>query len=291
MSIFELFEDILKREGVTMLKQLLQNVSATIAISVLAASQALAATPVETEVLAVDEAYRVAKLHQDLTSLDKILADPFNETNQNGNSRNKAQTLELWKEFSIASLTTDTSEVRVTGDTAVVLGTQTENGSERMLFTRVYQRVPGGWRLLSSIQFRNPRTAQAAPAAAAAADVMAVEEAFRLAKLRQDTASLGRILADAFIGTNQNGNTRNKAQMLELWKSFSVSSLITDTSEVRLSGDTAMALGTQTENGTEHMLFTRIYVKRLNKWELLSSMQFRNPKMPDGSVVADASLR
>jgi len=105
----------------------------------------------------VDESYRVAKLRQDITTLERILADAFNETNQNGISRNKAESLELWKTFSIESLTTDTSEVRVTGDTAVVLGKQTENGYEHMLFTRIYIKRDADWKLLASMQFRDPK--------------------------------------------------------------------------------------------------------------------------------------
>jgi Domain of unknown function (DUF4440) len=125
--------------------------------AILAAVGPLAASPdARDEVMKADEAYRLAKLHQDTSELQRILADAFNETNQNGNSRNKKQTIELWKWFSITSLTTDTSEVRVAGDTAMVTGTQTENGSEHMLFTRVYVRGPGGWHLLASMQFRDP---------------------------------------------------------------------------------------------------------------------------------------
>jgi hypothetical protein len=138
-------------------RQLVPRIAATVALSFFAAGQAPAASPrVEDDVMQIDEAYRIAKLHQDTRALDRILADAFNETNQNGNSRNKAQSIELWKSFSIESLTTDTSEVRVTADTAIVTGTQTENGSERMLFTRVCVRRPGGWQLLESMQFRNP---------------------------------------------------------------------------------------------------------------------------------------
>ena len=103
----------------------------------------------------VDEAYRVAKLKQDTGALGRLLAEGFNETNQNGNSRNKAETIELWKSFSVNSLYTDTAEVRITGDTAVVMGTQTENDDEHMLFNRVYVRSGYGWQLLSSMQFRN----------------------------------------------------------------------------------------------------------------------------------------
>ena len=108
----------------------------------------------------VDEAFRIAKLKNDTAALSRLLAENFYETNQNGNSRNKAKTIELWTSFPIQSLTTDTSEVRVTGDTAVVTGSQTEvnaGGTDRMLFMRIYGKGPGGWQLLSAMQFRDPR--------------------------------------------------------------------------------------------------------------------------------------
>lgn len=251
------------------------------AVSVLAVQFAAAATPVETEVLAADEAYRVAKLHQDIPALQRILAEQFNETNQNGNSRNKAQTLELWQGFSIRSLTTDSAEVRLTGDTATVMGTQTEDGSEHMLFSRVYQKRPDGWKLLASAQFRNPHPAGGV---SSIQEVRAVEEAFRLAKLGRDVPALEPILAEQFTQVNQNGNSRDKAQTLELWKTFSIASLTTDSSDIRISGETAVVLGTQTENGNERMLFTRVYVKRNGSWRLLSSIQFRDPRLPGSTV-------
>ena len=108
-------------------------------------------------VIKVDEDYRVAKVNNDTATLGRILARDFYETNQNGNTRDYAQTIELWKTFRVTSLTTDSFDVSVTGDTAVVRGSMTEGGTERMLFTRVYIRGVNGWRLLSSMQFRNPR--------------------------------------------------------------------------------------------------------------------------------------
>jgi hypothetical protein len=62
-----------------------------------------------------------------------------------------------------------------------------------------------------------------------------------------------------------------------LWRTFSISSLTTDTHRVRFAGDTAMVTGTQTEDGTERMLFTRVYVKGSTGWQLLSSMQYLDP--------------
>src|SRR5207244_4297127 len=93
-------------------------------------------------------------------SLDRILDNSFIETNQNGNSRTKAETVELFRSFPIRSLMTDSSMIRVSDNAAVVNGSQTEvndTGTDRMLFTRVYIRSGDRWRLLASSQFRNPK--------------------------------------------------------------------------------------------------------------------------------------
>ncbi len=111
--------------------------------------------------------------------------------------------------------------------------------------------------------------------------VMKVDEEFRVAKLKNDTAALNRILADNFYETNQNGNSRNKAQCIELFTSFPIRSLTTDEARVRITGNTAVVTGSQTEvnqSGVDRMLFMRVYVNGPNNWQLLASMQFRNPK-------------
>jgi hypothetical protein len=113
----------------------------------------------EAQVLKAEEEFRFAKLTNDTRTLTRVLADGFSETNQNGNTRDKAQMIELFEGFPIKLLTIDSARLRVTGDTAVVTGTQTEVnscGTDRMLFTRVYIRERGGWRLLASTQFRDP---------------------------------------------------------------------------------------------------------------------------------------
>jgi hypothetical protein len=273
------------------LKQtLLRNAAAAVLIilsacAVVASAQSEASHNVLQEVKKIDEAYRVAKLKRDTEMLDRILADAFYETNQNGNSRDKAQMIELWKSFSISSLTTDSQEFRIANDRATVTGRQTEDGTERMLFMRVYMKGSSGWQLLASMQFRDPNPAVIAPQSTGRPrlsqsvedDVLKVDEAYRVAKLKRDTQTLDRILADAFYETNQNGNSRDKAQMIELWKSFSISSLTTDSEEVRIANDTATVTGRQTEDGTDRMLFMRIYAKGSSGWQLLSSMQFRDP--------------
>ena len=119
---------------------------------------------------------------------------------------------------------------------------------------------------------------------AVAAQIQDIEEQFRIAKLRNDVRSLDRILDGAFIETNQNGNTRIKQQTIDLFRSFSIQSLTTDSSDVRVSGNTAVVTGSQTEvngTGTDRMLFTRVYIRRGDRWRLLTSSQFRNPKLSE----------
>ena len=125
----------------------------------------------------------------------------------------------------------------------------------------------------------SPSRAQATSDAVVGQAVINVDEQFRLAKLHNDTATLDRILAKDFYEMNQNGNGRNKAEFIELFKSFSISSLTTDSFQVRIAGDTVSVTGTQNENRVEPMLFLRVYVKGANGWQLFSSLQARNPKV------------
>jgi Domain of unknown function (DUF4440) len=115
---------------------------------------------VEAQIRDIEEQFRVAKLKNDVQSLDRILDTSFVETNQNGNSRTKNEAIELFRSFSIQSLKTDNSTIRLSDNAAVVTGSQIEvndTGTDRMLFTRVYIRVGDRWRLLASSQFRNPK--------------------------------------------------------------------------------------------------------------------------------------
>ena len=115
------------------------------------------------------------------------------------------------------------------------------------------------------------------------AQISDIEEQFRVAKLRNDVRRLDGILDENFVETNQNGNSRTKNQTIELFRSFPIQSLTTDSSAVRVAGNAALVTGSQTEvngTGTDRMLFTRVYVKTGDRWRLLASSQFRNPKLP-----------
>jgi ketosteroid isomerase-like protein len=128
------------------------------ALVVAPVSQSL--TSPQAAVMKVDEAYRLAKLANDTNTLARVFTDDFYEMNQNGNGRTKAEAIALWRDFRIASLKTDRADVRISGNTAIVTGEQTEEndtGVDRKLFMRTYVKTGSAWRLLASMQFRNPR--------------------------------------------------------------------------------------------------------------------------------------
>lgn len=114
-----------------------------------------------------------------------------------------------------------------------------------------------------------------------AADVLKVDGEFQRAKLANDVTTLERILDDDYVGTNQNGNTRNKQQCLELWASFPISSLVTESATVSFSEENRIAVvsGEQTEvnaTGTDAMRFKRVYVRTpTGEWRLRSATQAR----------------
>jgi hypothetical protein len=133
----------------------------------------------------------------------------------------------------------------------------------------------------SPIIRRSAAPTQGAQLDAAETAVVQVDEEYRLAKLRNDTRTLRRLLADDFYEMNQNGNGLNKSQTVALWETFPITSLTTDRGEIRVTVSTAVVSGAQTElngGGTDRMLFMRTYIRRGGRWQLLASMQFRNPR-------------
>ena len=107
-------------------------------------------------VLKVEDAFRQAKLKNDVKALGEILASYYNGVNQWGAARDKSSLLELFQTFRIDSLVNLEAKARVSGDSAIVEGTMSESGPggdfQNLLFTRVYVKREGRWQLWSSYQ-------------------------------------------------------------------------------------------------------------------------------------------
>jgi hypothetical protein len=114
----------------------------------------------EHQILQIEREFGKARQTGDTALLDKIMSPSYHSTNQSGSRRTKAQTLELFRTFKLASVEILEPQVTVVGDIGLVSGRQRESNCAavyNLLFTRIYVRSRPGWRLLSSTQFIDPR--------------------------------------------------------------------------------------------------------------------------------------
>jgi ketosteroid isomerase-like protein len=123
------------------------------------------------QVLAVDEARRVAMLHGDIKALDGVIADDATIVWGDGTVDDKTSTLALFRSGRLRyeQLDYHNTRVRIYGDTALVTGNgRVQAQADRralqhlVLVTRVYVRQQGRWRLVASQTTRVGPTANRA---------------------------------------------------------------------------------------------------------------------------------
>ena len=130
---------------------------ASLAIVALGLAGAAGAAPaVEAEIRAVEEQRRRAYLAGDYDTVAGLLADDFFLTNAQGITRDKKDTIALFRsgDMKVESLTFHDLAIRAQGEVAVVTGRSTaretfrgEDRSGDQRFTRVYVKRDGRWLL------------------------------------------------------------------------------------------------------------------------------------------------
>jgi len=112
------------------------------------------------EVLKTERDQRDAYLRRDVAATDRLVADEFVLTIQGGEIGNKANLITFLKEEPVdptLTLTAEDTQVRVNGDTAIVIGRRIERrkrpdnqeGIGYARYTRTYIKRQGGWQLLA----------------------------------------------------------------------------------------------------------------------------------------------
>ena len=145
-----------------MIKLVLLIVSLTAAVPVLAQTPTSAAkkTQIEQDILRTERELRDAFLKRDVKTAEKLVADNFVQVIPNGIG-SKATLLTYLREEPAdptLTLTTEDVQVRVTGDTAIVIGKRVERrrspdnnreGTAYARYTRTYIKSQSVWQLLS----------------------------------------------------------------------------------------------------------------------------------------------
>jgi len=104
-----------------------------------------------------------AGVHKDVESIAAVTAEEYVNIDFNGKLRNKAETLERIRssEIQLKANTLDEIEVRIYGNTAIVTGLATPNGTldgkdfgTPIRYSRVYVRKDTGWQVVLFQQTR-----------------------------------------------------------------------------------------------------------------------------------------
>lgn len=111
--------------------------------------------------------------------------------------------------------------------------------------------------------------------------ILRLEKEGREATLKNDIEANDRVLADNWVNINADGSVTTKAKLMELLKdgSFKIMSIENDEVMVRPFGDAAVVTGRATtkragqdsETVTRQVRFTRVYAKRLGRWQVVSA--------------------
>ena len=116
--------------------------------------------------------------------------------------------------------------------------------------------------------------------------VTQLEEELRVAISKRDMKAYARIVGDDYVFTNQDAVIRTKAQMVSAYDAGSIKyeSVMFDEIKVHAYGDTAVVTGRTTQKMkdndkdiTGQFRYTRVYVKRQGKWQLVATHSTRIP--------------
>jgi ketosteroid isomerase-like protein len=113
----------------------------------------------KSRIVALENSWNQAELHNDAHAVDLLLADDFVMTVADGYTLNKAQMLASVRDISYRPdvLQSDNMEVRMYGNTAIVTGSYLEKGKDkgkpferRGRFTDTWINLNGQWRCVAS---------------------------------------------------------------------------------------------------------------------------------------------
>ena len=114
----------------------------------------------------------------------------------------------------------------------------------------------------------------ASPRAAASEEqtLLKLQQEWIAAIRRRDAGVLGSLIADDYVGINQEGIVGDKKQGLEpaLSRVPSREPIVAENQKVRFYGNTAIITGQLIHGGVRRINFTQVWAKRQGRWQIVS---------------------
>lgn len=269
-------------------------------LTVVAATTALAQNgKAEQEVRQLMADLDQAILKSDVAFFERVLADDYLYASVDGKAKTRAEVLaEMRKEaekptYKITAVTSEDMRVRVSGDTAVVtaawkattVGPESnpwEPHDDAGRYTTVLQKRGGRWVVVADHVTERPHTPEEFEP-----ELRRASAGYDAALKAGDAAAFGRLLADDYMYTGEDGKTRNKAEDIALMTSpdLKIESVSTDDKRFRIYRSTAVETGRYTIKGThkgkpfsEAGRYTTTWVRRDGRWQIVADHNSASPQ-------------
>ena len=261
------------------------------AVPSLSASQQRTIAKDSATILALEEQWRQASLHNDTAVFNRLMAPDEHAIRTDGVVTTRLDRLRSFASGSVITRSLDFSDlhVRLIGDVAIVTGLAARKDSTNQgtrdftyRYTRIWQRRAGAWRV---VEFQSTTVSPGNVGGlvqrdtAVARTIEALDWQRFQAVRRADVRALDTLLADDWLASGNNVATITKRQYLDELAAGtrSYGDIRHDDVVVRVYGDAAIVTGRSTGpyriNGREQNnvgRFTHVYVRRNGRWQMVS---------------------
>lgn len=251
---------------------------------------AVAQSKAEREVLKFIADYDQAYVNKDISFAERVWADDYVFSAPDGTSQNRAKALEEARadfgnpKYKLLSFKSVNDSLHINGNTAIASGAwtsttvpmsnlQCEPHTDSGRYTMVLEKRNGNWMVIAEHNSEAPHDKKLMEAA-----VLKASKDYDRIIVEKDRAAYEKLFTDNYIGTQDGGKMRNKAEEIDHMVSadLKLETSVTSDRKVTITGNSsAIETGTYTTTGiskdkpfTDKGRYTTVWVFRDGRWQI-----------------------
>lgn len=262
-------------------------------LTIISATFAFAQSKDEKEILKFIADYDQAYLNKDIAFAERVWADDYVFSGEDGSTQNRAKALEETRKeianptYKLLSIKSVNDSMHIAGNTAIVSGTWTssivppddlkaEPHIDNGRYTMALEKRGGKWLVIAEHISESPHDKKLMEAA-----VLKMGQEYNNMIMRGNAAEIEKILADDYLYTDEKGKVLNKTEDLATYKNrqSKIESAETTDQKVRIIGNNAaVETGTFHVKGTdkdgkpfdETERYTTTWIARNGQWKIVA---------------------